>query len=154
MKKTAREYSGQKTNGQASSTSDPDAPLPAVTSPPAQSEDITPEAPAKIKKSKDKSPSSTEMKRPLLRRLFGIGIWGTVKLIAICILVGFFVMAANFDPRAPDADVPAAMAAVFKQTIAAAGWAARNFWKPALAGAAIVLPVWVLWRLVSLPFRK
>nr|WP_233350943.1 DUF6460 domain-containing protein [Hyphomonas sp. ND6WE1B] len=30
----------------------------------------------------------------------------------------------------------------------------RNFWKPALAGATIVLPLWILWRLVSLPFRK
>jgi hypothetical protein len=35
-----------------------------------------------------------------------------------------------------------------------ARWAVTNFWKPALAGAGIVLPVWFLWRLVSLPFRK
>lgn len=154
MKKTAREYYGQKASGQASSTSDSDVPIPAVTSPPSPSEDIAPEPPAKIKKAKATPPFAADEKRPLLRRLFGIGIWGAVKLIAICILVGFFVMAANFDPRAPDADVPAAMAAIFKQTVAAAGWAARNFWKPALAGATIVLPIWVLWRLVSLPFRK
>ena len=36
----------------------------------------------------------------------------------------------------------------------AAVWAVKNFWKPWLAGASIVLPLWVLWRLASLPFRK
>lgn len=154
MKKTAQEYYGKKEDGPASSPSQSDAPLPAAAPTAAPFEDIAPAPPAKTTKSKVKPPSSTEEKRPLLRRLFGIGIWGTVKLIALCILIGFFVMAANFDPRAPDADVPAAMAAVFKQTVAAAGWAALNFWKPALAGATIVLPIWVLWRLVSLPFRK
>ncbi len=93
-------------------------------------------------------------KRPLLRRLFGINLWGGVKLIGLCILVGFFVLAANFNPAAQDANIPAALAAIAKQTLAAAGWAIRNFWKPALAGATIVLPLWVLWRLISLPFRK
>ena len=100
------------------------------------------------------STKQSSQKRPLLRRLFGISPWGALKLTGLCILVGFFVMAANFNPAAPDANIPAALAAILKQTLAAAGWAARNFWKPALAGATIVLPVWVLWRLISLPFRK
>lgn len=93
-------------------------------------------------------------KRPLLLRLFGISLWGGVKLTVLCILVGFFVMAANFNPAAQDANIPGALAAIAKQALAAAGWAVRNFWKPALAGATIVLPLWILWRLVSLPFRK
>ena len=93
-------------------------------------------------------------KRPLLLRLFGIGPWGALKLTGLCILVGFFVMAMNFNPASPDVDIPAAIAAIARQTLAAAGWAVRNFWKPALAGATIVLPLWVLWRLATLPFRK
>ena len=93
-------------------------------------------------------------KRPLLLRLFGISPWGALKLTGLCILVGFFVMAANFNPASPDADIPGALATIARQTMAAAGWAVRNFWKPALAGATVVLPLWVLWRLVSLPFRK
>jgi hypothetical protein len=93
-------------------------------------------------------------KRHILRRLFGIGVWGGFKLTLLCIVVGFFVMAANFDPAAQDTNVLSAVAGVAKQAAAAAGWAARNFWQPALAGAGIVLPIWVLWRLVSLPFRK
>ncbi|MCA8892952.1 MAG: hypothetical protein KDA56_14295 [Hyphomonas sp.] len=93
-------------------------------------------------------------KRPLLLRLFGISLWDGVKLTGLCILVGFFVLAANFNPAAQDANIPGALAAIAKQTLSAAGWAIRNFWKPALAGATIVLPLWVLWRLISLPFRK
>lgn len=92
--------------------------------------------------------------RPVLIRLFGIGPWGVAKLLGLCILVGFIVLASNFNPASPDVNIPAAIASIARQTLAAAGWAIRNFWKPALAGATIVLPVWVLWRLVSLPFRK
>lgn len=93
-------------------------------------------------------------KRALLLRLFGISPWGALKLMGLCILVGFFVMAANFNPASPDVDIPSALATISRQALAAAGWAVRNFWKPALAGATIVLPLWILWRLATLPFRK
>ncbi|MCA8901183.1 MAG: hypothetical protein KDA53_08015 [Hyphomonas sp.] len=97
---------------------------------------------------------AAKAKRPLLLRLFGIGPWGALKLTGLCILVGFFVMAANFNPASPDTDIPGALVTIARQAAAAAGWAVKNFWKPALAGATIVLPVWILWRLASLPFRK
>lgn len=93
-------------------------------------------------------------KRSLLVRLFGIKIWGLIKLTLICIFVGFIVLASQFDPRDPEVNVAAATWNIAKQAWATAGWAAVNFWKPAATGATIVLPVWILWRLVSLPFRK
>lgn len=93
-------------------------------------------------------------KRHILRRLFGIGPWSAFKLLMVCILVGFIVLASQFDPASPNFNAAEATANVAKQAWGALGWAARNFWKPALAGASVVLPVWVLWRLVSLPFRK
>lgn len=93
-------------------------------------------------------------KRPLLVRLFAISIWGGVKLLLLCVLVGLIVMAINFDPRSPDVDMGETVVSLARQAWSAAGWAVANFWKPALAGASVVLPVWVLWRLVSLPFRK
>ena len=93
-------------------------------------------------------------RRHLLLRLFGIGPWGALKLIALCVFVGFIVMATNFDPADPDVKVTRTLAALMGDAWHAAVWAARNFWKPALAGAGVVMPVWVLWRLVSLPFRK
>lgn len=99
-------------------------------------------------------PESHKAKRPVLRRLFGISIWGGFKLVVTCVLVGFFLLALEFDPVADDVNVLAALGELLQNVLRAAVWAARNFWKPLLAGASIVLPLWVLWRLVSLPFRK
>lgn len=93
-------------------------------------------------------------KRHVLLRLLGISVWGWVKLALLCILVGFFVMASEFDPSSPDVNVMGAIRRFLQSVGSLAGWAARNFWKPALAGATIVLPIWLVWRLVSLPFRK
>lgn len=95
-----------------------------------------------------------KVKRHVLLRLFGISVWGWVKLALLCILVGFFVMAAEFDPASPDVNVMGAVETFLRSLASLARWAVTNFWKPALAGAGIVLPVWFLWRLVSLPFRK
>ena len=81
-------------------------------------------------------------------------IWGAVKLLLLCILVGFFVMAAEFDPKSPNVDVVGALGSFLKSAATTMRWAVANFWKPALAGASIVLPIWFLWRLASLPFRK
>ena len=117
-------------------STDPNSELPEVTVEPVP-EPLPPRAPVKAPP------------RSLLARLFGISVWGSLKLLGLCILVGFFVLASN-----PDVDMGAAIANVASTTTAALGWAVRNFWKPALAGAAVVIPIWVLWRLVSLPFRK
>lgn len=95
-----------------------------------------------------------KVKRHVLLRLFGIKLFGWIKLALLCILVGFFVMASEFDPSSPNVDVTGAVGNFLKSAAATARWAAVNFWKPALAGAGIVMPVWVLWRMISLPFRK
>jgi hypothetical protein len=95
-----------------------------------------------------------KVKRHILLRLLGISPWGWVKLALLCILVGFLVMASEFDPSSPDVNVMGALQRFLQSAGSLAGWAATNFWKPALAGATIVLPIWLLWRLVSLPFRK
>ncbi|MFN7054996.1 hypothetical protein [Hyphomonas sp.] len=113
----------------------------------------TPEVPAQVPA---QAPPAAEAAppRPLVQRLFGISFWGAIKLLGLCILTGFFVMASNFDPRNPGFDPGEAFGAIVSQSFAALGWALRNFWQPALAGALVVLPLWILWRLVSLPFRK
>jgi len=93
-------------------------------------------------------------KRALLLRLFGIGIWGTIKLAFLCIIVGFMLLTMQFDPSSPSFDMGKTLVIFFKNSVAAAKWAVTNFWKPALTGAGLVLPIWVLWRLISLPFRR
>lgn len=111
-------------------------------------------APAAPQPPPAQTPVPPPQKRPLLKRLFGISIWGGLKLLGLCILTGFFVMAANFDPGNPDFNLAEALRAILRQSFAALGWAIGNFWQPALAGALVVLPVWVLWRVISLPWRK
>lgn len=93
-------------------------------------------------------------KRALLLRLFGIGIWGTIKLIILCILVGFVLLTMQFDPSSPGFDARKTLGLFFTNAWATAKWAATHFWKPALTGAGLVLPIWILWRLISLPFRR
>ncbi|MEM7660860.1 MAG: hypothetical protein AAF292_01320 [Pseudomonadota bacterium] len=93
-------------------------------------------------------------KRALLVRLFGVSIWGGVKLILVCILVGFVMLTMQFDPADPAFDASAAISDLARNAIASTRWAVTNFWKPALTGASVVLPIWVLWRLATLPFRK
>ena len=94
------------------------------------------------------------VKRHMLLRLFGIKFFGWVRLILLCILVGFVVLAAEFDPRTQDVNMVAAVSSFMSSAWTALRWAVLNFWKPALAGAGIVMPIWLLWRLLSLPFRK
>ena len=93
-------------------------------------------------------------KRHVLLRLFGISLWGWFKLALLCVLVGFLVMASEFDPASPDVNMMGAVQNFLASLGGLVSWAVRNFWKPALAGATIVLPIWVLWRAISLPFRK
>ena len=97
---------------------------------------------------------TAKAKRGLLLRLFGIGPWGAVKLVILCIVVGFFVMAASFDAADPQVNVTKAIGDLVRNVWEGLGFTVRNFWKPALAGAGLVLPLWILWRLVTLPFRR
>lgn len=98
--------------------------------------------------------SDKPAKRPILLRLFGLSVWGGFKLVVVCVLVGFFLLALEFDPASNDVNVFGAMGQLIQNLAGAALWALKNFWKPLLAGASVVLPLWVLWRLASLPFRK
>lgn len=98
--------------------------------------------------------SQEKASRPVLQRLFGIDAWGVVKLVVTCLLVGFFLLALEFDPATQDVDVLAALSEILRNFVQAAWWAVMNFWQPLLAGASIVLPLWILWRLISFPFRK
>lgn len=108
-----------------------------------------PEAPEPARKSREKP-----AKRPLLRRLFGISIWGAFKLLILCILIGSVLMLVEGTQRATEENLANAAADAARQLWAGTVWAVQNFWLPALYGAGVVLPIWTLWRVVSLPFRK
>lgn len=99
-------------------------------------------------------PRERKPKRPLLIRLFGLSIWGTLKLVLLCILTGFIMLAMQFDPSDPSFNATDAIGALISNALATGKWAVTNFWKPAFAGASIIVPIWVLWRLITLPFRR
>ncbi|MEM1149651.1 MAG: hypothetical protein AAGI03_03725 [Pseudomonadota bacterium] len=93
-------------------------------------------------------------KRPLLIRLFGLSVWGAFKLIVLCVIVGGAVMLWQEAERAAQESAAAAAGEAARRLWDGALWAVRNFWQPALFGAGIVAPFWVLWRVVTLPFRS
>ncbi len=100
-------------------------------------------------------PTAGKERRPLLVRLFSIKFWGAVKLILLCVLVGLIQRAGVIQTRPEDVFDPWSMIqAIWENTFRGLIWALQNGWQPALLGATIVLPIWVLWRLVSLPFRR
>jgi len=103
---------------------------------------------------KEKASKAKRKPRSPLAKLFLIKPWGYVKLFAYCVLVGFVMLAIRFNPADPGFDAGMAVHDLWSNTISAARWALLHLWEPALAGATIVLPLWVIWRLVTLPFRK
>jgi hypothetical protein len=87
-------------------------------------------------------------------RAFRLTPGQALRLLGISTLTGFFVLAFDYAPAGATFDVGGAVTAIVHRALTAIGWAFESFWKPALAGAAVVLPVWALWRLIRLPFRK
>jgi hypothetical protein len=77
-----------------------------------------------------------------------------LRLLGLSTLTGFFVLAFDFAPTGTTFDLGGAVTAIFSRAFTAIGWAFDSFWKPAFAGAVVVLPIWALWRLVRAPFRK
>lgn len=91
---------------------------------------------------------------PFLVRTFSLNMGQALRLLGLSTLTGFFVLAFDFAPTGASFDPGGAFTAIIHRTFTAIGWALESFWKPALAGALVVMPVWALWRLVRAPFRK
>lgn len=98
--------------------------------------------------------TSRAPKRSLASRLFSVGPWTVLQLIALSIVVGLFLLALDFSPERQGINLGGAAWELVQTLFSAFLWIVKTFWKPLLAGAAVVLPLWLLWRLVSLPFRK
>lgn len=93
-------------------------------------------------------------KRPLAVRLFSVSVWQVLQIIVLSTLVGLFLLSLDFSPDRQGLNAGQALWEVVHAFFSAVWWIVKTFWKPLLAGAAIVLPLWVLWRLLTLPFRK
>ncbi|MDZ4760331.1 MAG: hypothetical protein SGJ21_04600 [Alphaproteobacteria bacterium] len=93
-------------------------------------------------------------KRSLGSKLFGIGVWGWVKLAALSVFVGVVFQLAGVNPLAADFTIADALGDLAQSLADLAGWSLANGWHPAITGALIVVPLWIVWRLVSVPFRR
>ncbi len=92
--------------------------------------------------------------RPFVVRAFSLSVGQALRLLLLSTLTGFFVLAFNYAPGGATFNIGGAFTAIVHRALTAIGWALESFWKPALAGALVVLPVWAIWRLIRLPFRK
>lgn len=92
--------------------------------------------------------------RDLLRRLFAIRPAGVLRLAVLSLIAGFVLIAADFDLHDPQLRLGHLLSQLAGMLLSAAAWLLRNLWQPLLAGSAVVIPLWILWRAVTLPFRK
>ncbi|MBA3069425.1 MAG: hypothetical protein FP825_13215 [Hyphomonas sp.] len=120
---------------------------PTETPPP---EDAAPEAPAPAVPAAE----AATPPRPWYVRAFSLSAGQALRLLALSTLAGFFVLAFDYAPGGATFDAGGAFTAIIHRALTALGWAFESFWKPALAGTVIVLPVWAIWRLIRLPFRR
>ena len=99
-------------------------------------------------------PAPAAPPKPFLARAFSLTPGQALRLLAISTLTGFFVLAFDFGAAGATFDIGGAFSAIVHRALTAIGWALESFWKPALAGALVVVPLWALWRLVRMPFKK
>lgn len=111
-------------------------------------------APAPVATSPIEPPVPAAPPKPFLLRAFSLTPGQALRLLAISTLTGFFVLAFDFGAAGATFDVGGAFSAIVHRALTAIGWALESFWKPALAGALVVVPLWALWRLVRMPFKK
>jgi hypothetical protein len=111
-------------------------------------------APAPVAAAPIEPPVPAATPKPFLARAFSLTPGQALRLLAISTLTGFFVLAFDFGAAGATFDIGGAFSAIVHRALTAIGWALESFWKPALAGALVVVPLWALWRLVRMPFKK
>ncbi len=93
-------------------------------------------------------------KRPIFIRLFSLKFGQFFNLLVWCVLAGLIIQITNFNPFRPQFDAATTAGNVGEQLVKASVWAVQNGWRPALTGAGIILPIWISWRIITLPFRR
>lgn len=139
----------------------PEPPLPTVHGQGASSDTSLPASPPPTETSRhppdiDLEPHdySERHKPSFAERLFDIGWGGWLHLAALCVLAGVLIRAAGVNPFDRTFTWSGALQDLGAALVSLAGWVIANGWLPLLTGALVVIPLWLLWRLLSLPFRR
>ena len=96
----------------------------------------------------------SEKPRPLIVRLLALRVGSAINLVIWCVIAGIIMRLTNFNLLNPQIDAAQTTANVWGQGWTALKWLVINGWKPALTGATLILPVWLAWRVITLPFRR
>jgi Family of unknown function (DUF6460) len=96
-------------------------------------------------------PAETPMANDLVSRLFGgPPLWVLVRLILLSILVGVILSALGLDPFNILSSIERLVRAIWEM-----GWDAVTWvWRYFLLGAVLVIPIWLIMRLVKTPARR
>lgn len=92
--------------------------------------------------------------RSFTSKMFGVGWAGYVQLVLLCVGVGAVFQAGGINPFDPGFTWAGAVDAAGKGVVTVVSWAFGNGWQPFLVGLMAVAPVWLAWRLLTIPFRR
>lgn len=92
--------------------------------------------------------------RSLKSKLFGIAPSGYVQLGLISVAVGAVIQAGGLNPSVPGFTWQTALSSIATGAASVLGSVLQSGWQPLLIGVVIVAPVWLAWRLLSVPFRR
>jgi hypothetical protein len=91
--------------------------------------------------------------RSLSDKMFGISFWGWVRLGVLCLTAGAIFEAGGFNPFAPAFTWSSVPAELLQGVINVFTWSVGTAWRPLLLGAVAIIPIWLVWRLITVPFR-
>jgi len=94
------------------------------------------------------SENSTPQRRSFVQRLVRMSTADIMRLVFLCVLAGFLLAALNVNPRDLWVDFFGTLAESWGRFIRfiteSAGWAIEYF----LLGAVLVIPIWIVFRLL------
>ncbi|GLK52100.1 DUF6460 domain-containing protein [Maricaulis virginensis] len=94
------------------------------------------------------SENSTPQRRSFVQRLVRMSTADILRLVFLCVLAGFLLAALNVNPRDLWVDFFGTLAESWGRFIRfiteSAGWAIEYF----LLGAVLVIPIWIVFRLL------
>ena len=91
--------------------------------------------------------------RSLKSKLFGIAPSGYVQLALLSVGVGAIIQSGGLNPSVPGFTWQTALSSIANGAMSVFSWVLQAGWQPLLLGAVVVVPVWLAWRLLSVPFR-
>ena len=105
-------------------------------------------------KTKKKPQAAERQRRPVWMRLLSLRIGELFNLIVWCVLAGIFMRFTGLGPFMQQQTGIERANDMWGQFLSGLSTAVSLGWKPALTGASIILPIWLCWRFLTLPFRR